>query len=59
MSEVLETRPDILVRKAVVAAKLFGANTAREAAEMALRRQLSDEEWAKVREAWERTWYDS
>jgi hypothetical protein len=59
MSASLEDQHVVAVgRQAVSAALLLGAKTAREAAELALKRRLSEREWEMVREAWERRWSD-
>ncbi|HZT19418.1 MAG TPA: hypothetical protein VFA23_08435 [Dongiaceae bacterium] len=42
---------------AIAAAKLQGATTARQAAEMTLLRSLSDEEWERIRAIWDRRWF--
>jgi hypothetical protein len=58
MSDALD-RQDTIGRQAVAAAKALGATNAREAAEIALKRSLTDREWERVREAWERSWRNS
>ncbi|WP_333606058.1 hypothetical protein [Novosphingobium sp.] len=40
----------------VSSAKMLGAKTPREAAQMAMGRRLPDDEWSEVRAAWEEHW---
>lgn len=41
----------------ILAAKKVGAKSPREAAEIAQGRRLTDEEWGKCAEVWQRRWY--
>ena len=45
-----------LVKTYIAEGKYLGAKNAREAAEMAAGRPLTDEEWAKVGKPWEENW---
>jgi len=47
---------DIVAQKAIAAAKAIGAKTAKEAAEITMGRELTENEWSKYKEAWERNW---
>lgn len=47
---------DQIAQLSIHAAKTVGAKTAREAAEITMGRQLSDIEWEKYKETWERNW---
>lgn len=50
------SQADLLCQHMILAALELRANSAREAAEMAAKRELSDKEWQDVREPWERNW---
>lgn len=45
-----------LLDELVASAKMLGAKTPREAAQMAMGRHLPDSEWKDVRAAWEERW---
>ena len=47
---------DIVAQQAIEVAKLLGAKSARDAAEITMGRELSDIEWDKYKEPWERNW---
>jgi len=49
-------RDDETLAAAVDAARVLGAASAREAAEITLRRKVTDEEWAKGGARWEAAW---
>lgn len=60
-----ETRPygnrsdrnaDATAQQLIEAGRLLGAKTPREAAEMAVGRELTDEEWERHKEGWQRNW---
>jgi hypothetical protein len=47
---------DLVAQQAIQAAKVLGAKSAREAAEITMGRELSDPEWNEYKEPWERNW---
>jgi len=47
---------DLVAQRAIGVSKSLGAESAREAAEITGGRKLSDEEWEKYKEVWERNW---
>jgi hypothetical protein len=50
-------RTDRVTAAAIAAARLVGAKSAREAAEITMGWRLSDAEWSKqFKERWERNW---
>jgi len=46
------------LKAAIEAAKMLGAQSAREAAAKTLRRGITDQEWSVAGERWERAWRD-
>lgn len=47
---------DATAQAAVAVGRLFGAKSARDAAEMTLGRPMTEEEWMQFQEPWERNW---
>jgi len=43
---------------AIEAAKLLGARSAREAAKITLRREITEQEWPDAGARWEKAWFD-
>jgi hypothetical protein len=48
---------DEVADQLIEAGKYLGAKTPREAAEIAMGRPLTDEEWGRCADAWVRRWY--
>jgi len=51
-----QSEADQVAQRAIGVSKLLGAESAREAAEITVGRELSDEEWVEYKEVWERNW---
>ena len=47
---------DAIAKFSIEAARLLGAKSPREAAEITAGRKLSDQEWERFRSGWERNW---
>jgi hypothetical protein len=48
--------PDTIAKMSIKAARLLGAKSPREAAEITAGRELSDQEWERFKSSWERNW---
>lgn len=55
----LNAQQDAVAQQAIQAAKILGAQSAREAAEITMGREFSDSEWDKFKEPWNRNWKKS
>jgi len=44
------------LKATIEAAKMLGARSAREAAQITLRRDITDEEWSAAGHRWEKAW---
>ena len=52
----LQEEQDATAQTAIAMARLIGAKSAREAAEITLGHPMTDDEWMKCQEPWERNW---
>ena len=50
-------RAEVVVDQAIEVAKRLGIKTPRECAEMVKGRALTDEEWGRFGETWNKRWY--
>jgi hypothetical protein len=58
MPEPPTNRKEELLDEMIEAGKMLHAKTAREAAEIAMGRELADAEWTEFGPAWEARWYE-
>ena len=49
-------KQDVVLQKYVAMGRLLGAKSAREAAEMAVGRPMTEKEWMQFQEPWDRNW---
>lgn len=47
---------DLVAKELIMAAKLLGAKTPKEAAEITLGREMSNDEWQNYRKSWDKNW---
>ena len=52
----VHSEQDLIAKGAIKMGKMLGAQNARDAAEMTMGRELNDDEWNEVKQAWERNW---